>query len=81
MSSINTNIHFDNKHVPQAEIVSYPDTQPPFHVFKINTNGNEINYFFLQDEQLKQFLNHLTSVSVNKIAELNGTLEHVNGEI
>ena len=52
----NINIHFDSMPVPS--INEYDN----FYTFKINTGGNEIVYFFMNKNDLSEFLNSLKNL-------------------
>lgn len=71
MPSINTNYHLDSNEIPQVNIITHyvkdkdgiETEKLNFHVFKIQTNQGEANYFIHTNEQLQEFIANLKSLT------------------
>jgi len=70
MPSINTSYHLNSIETPKPSIHTHyvlnkdgSETEKlNFHVFKIETDQGEANYFIHTDEQLNEFINNLRTL-------------------
>jgi hypothetical protein len=71
MPSINTSYHLDSQEIPQVNITTHyvkdkdgiETDNLNFHVFRIQTNQGESNYFLHTDDQLQEFIANLKSLT------------------